>query len=1204
MPSGTPSMVRTPFTDSDDRELVAFLAVHHPSKDGRKGNAVYKLLTEQPNRWPWGKRHTWMSWRERYKNNEARFDSHIKAFQYKKKISRQAVPIGSEAMLMNGMEDLDDFGTDEEEEDEGGRLARVQSRPASKTVATPKQSTSKRKRVSDTSDRTPKRTRIIKGSRRGELEEGSSTDSSTGEKEGDAMDQDSQGEETLEVEQNLFYPSDEDSPTIQRPQSNSHESSTPKRSTRLPRSGSPVASTSRNLRTPRPREPIHRPHSPKNPPSSPFSTINLDEIGEGSPIVPKRLRKRTVPKIVERFDLLVERRAARKAGASKRLKARPAGDGMTWEELQELRRNTPEPGPSSPSTSKRGSMEPRGSSPLNLNNDQPTPPPRSRPPPSNTTGAVERKMIEAREELSKVALMFRSRLPHSSRPSSPDARINDDETHPFDETTHPFDETTHPFDETAHPFGNSQVQSQEVHPFDQDSHLPSQEIHPFDESTQQPPDSVVDSQSQRRESEVGASDIRMGVSPVPSTPGSSRRRTEAFLTASLLEGGNGRHSRNPSHPPPTSPIDRLRPGLCSPNHLPRSPQIPPTHGPATTNSPLKQFKTPGPITTSRNLLRSPRTSMEDVPNPSPQRARAGGISPDDGRPKSTVTQELRELLENSPRKRSAPANVEVRPQTHEKPPKASERKQPTHRTRFSEPSVKPETTTPGHHLRSKSMANDDPFSPPIGLRLSSPHPPMDATLPGAEQDSPLAPLTTSQNGLNATIKTRQARREAVQDRNRRVHDWERPDASRSLMQTTAVAASTTPRKGKGVVKTSVQIDGEEDEDAMDESQTYDIEQDLYDISGTPMMDLSARPPKRIPPTHRSPSHTHHRTSSPTTTNSRDRIHKRERDRDGDKSSSSRYREREGHFEKDVRDDREQRQDLRRLSGTSFGSPIAASSPSNTRRNGCAPSYDMPEGTTSNTTSSSFSSRTSFGSSTSTLSPAIGIMTGPSGLGFAPSEMDTFLGIQVACEKIAKTHGFQSDAVFRVYQEVKDLRKAEEIVIGMKRAAEKDAIERIMKVREKTERRRMDERSGGSSSHWDRNGGQSRTSRRSHDVRDEEDDDDNQETDNRIIYEEDDPDSPLRVEHLSRHDKRPSTSSTSALRHRGGYDRSRMSTTTTKARERDQIHDREGNMEYHPPTPTRANLWERLSKSGRHPETALLGESLRASLSMPRYDVVD
>jgi hypothetical protein len=89
---------------------------------------------------------------------------------------------------------------------------------------------------------------------------------------------------------------------------------------------------------------------------------------------------------------------------------------------------------------------------------------------------------------------------------------------------------------------------------------------------------------------------------------------------------------------------------------------------------------------------------------------------------------------------------------------------------------------------------------------------------------------------------------------------------------------------------------------------------------------------------------------------------------------------------------------------------------------------------------------------STVSSAVGIMAGPLGLGFTPSELDAYLGIQVACEKIAKTHGFQSDAVFRVYQEVKDLRKAEEIVIGMKRAAEKDAIERIMKVREKTKGR--------------------------------------------------------------------------------------------------------------------------------------------------------
>ena len=172
-----------------------------------------------------------MSWRERYKNNEARFDVHIKAFQHKNKLSRQAIPMGSEAMFVSGMEDLDDFGTDEEEEDRllrGKRAARVdsdteyedtqpaktQSRPVRKTVATPKQPTSKRKRVSDVPDRTSKRTRVVDGNGNGELEGEGSTDDPTGEKEDDAMDQDSQGEETLEIENNLFYPSDEDSLTV------------------------------------------------------------------------------------------------------------------------------------------------------------------------------------------------------------------------------------------------------------------------------------------------------------------------------------------------------------------------------------------------------------------------------------------------------------------------------------------------------------------------------------------------------------------------------------------------------------------------------------------------------------------------------------------------------------------------------------------------------------------------------------------------------------------------------------------------------------------------------------------------------------------------------------------------------------------------------------------------------------------------------
>ena len=454
-----------------------------------------------------------------------------------------------------------------------------------------------------------------------------------------------------------------------------------------------MASTSQDKRTPRPHEPIHRPHSPKNPPSSIFSTIDLDEPDTGSPVVSKPVRKRTVPKIVESafgrneqsspvrssgiradsspgFDLLVERRAGRKAGASKHLEVHTTRDDMTWEELQELRRNTPEPGPSSSSASKRGSIEPRGSSPLSFGDGPVTPRSRPRPAPSNTMDPTERKMIEAREELSKVALRFRTRLPRSPLgPKSPSTGMNDDETHLLDESTHPFDDTTHPFDGTAHsldettrPFDESQVQSQELHPFDDDSCVPSQETHPFDDDTQQPPDSTIDGQSQRRRLEVGESDIQMGVSPAPSTAGGSKRRTEAFLTASLLETRNGRHSRNPSHPPPVSPINRLRLGaLGSPDRPPRSPQNSPTKVAA--SSLLRRQKVPTPITTSRNSPQSPR-SPTDTPILSPQRARAEGVSPEDGRQKPTVTQALRELIENSPRTRRAPANVAIQPQTH------------------------------------------------------------------------------------------------------------------------------------------------------------------------------------------------------------------------------------------------------------------------------------------------------------------------------------------------------------------------------------------------------------------------------------------------------------------------------------------------------------------------------------------------------------
>ena len=425
-----------------------------------------------------------------------------------------------------------------------------------------------------------------------------------------------------------------------------------------------MASTSKN-HTPRPRDPVHRPHSPKNPPSSPFSTIDIDESETGSPIIPKRVRNRTVPKIVEsafgrneqsepvrssqthaesspEFDLLVERRAARKALASGHLEARSAGDEMALAELRDLRRDSPEPVPPSPSASKQGSIEPPASS----TPSQPTPRLQSRPSPSTRIDATEKKMIEAREELSRLTVKFREHLPRSSLGSkSPEKRAIEDKTHPFDESTHPFDETTHPFDETTHPFDDSLTQALEVHPFDRDSRAPSQVPHPFDETTQQPPDSILDGQSQHQGLEVRASNTPMRCSSVSHTPGSSKRRAEAFLTTSLLESRKSK----------ASPVDHRRPVLLSPpNNRPRSPQDLATNESATIDNSSRRLKVPTPIITSRSALRSPRSPAEGGSILSPHRDRAAGVSPDESRPRSMATLELRELLENSPRTRRHP----------------------------------------------------------------------------------------------------------------------------------------------------------------------------------------------------------------------------------------------------------------------------------------------------------------------------------------------------------------------------------------------------------------------------------------------------------------------------------------------------------------------------------------------------------------------
>ncbi|KAG2131258.1 uncharacterized protein EDB93DRAFT_1094478, partial [Suillus bovinus] len=83
MPGAPVGRVRVPFTAEDDDHLAFYIATAYPNpaNGGRSGNLVYQQLTEQladePEFIYWAKRHTWQSWRERYRMNRVRFDPMI-----------------------------------------------------------------------------------------------------------------------------------------------------------------------------------------------------------------------------------------------------------------------------------------------------------------------------------------------------------------------------------------------------------------------------------------------------------------------------------------------------------------------------------------------------------------------------------------------------------------------------------------------------------------------------------------------------------------------------------------------------------------------------------------------------------------------------------------------------------------------------------------------------------------------------------------------------------------------------------------------------------------------------------------------------------------------------------------------------------------------------------------------------------------------
>ncbi|KAL4064968.1 hypothetical protein V8B97DRAFT_1195606 [Scleroderma yunnanense] len=84
-----PGEERTPFTEEDEERLCQWIANKIPYKEtgGRTGNRLYQQLCEMAvdPEYVWVTRHTWQSWRERYKKNSVRLDNVIAVIVEQKK---------------------------------------------------------------------------------------------------------------------------------------------------------------------------------------------------------------------------------------------------------------------------------------------------------------------------------------------------------------------------------------------------------------------------------------------------------------------------------------------------------------------------------------------------------------------------------------------------------------------------------------------------------------------------------------------------------------------------------------------------------------------------------------------------------------------------------------------------------------------------------------------------------------------------------------------------------------------------------------------------------------------------------------------------------------------------------------------------------------------------------------------------------------
>ncbi|KAG8967145.1 hypothetical protein FRC03_010618 [Tulasnella sp. 419] len=114
-----PGSTRTEYTAEDDAFLVAYIGkrIPYPTMAGRTGNELFKQLCERTDLYPWASRHSWNSWRNRYKTNRARFDSEIAEW-----VETHPQPLNGKGQYVinhSRKEPMPGSGADDEEDEDG-----------------------------------------------------------------------------------------------------------------------------------------------------------------------------------------------------------------------------------------------------------------------------------------------------------------------------------------------------------------------------------------------------------------------------------------------------------------------------------------------------------------------------------------------------------------------------------------------------------------------------------------------------------------------------------------------------------------------------------------------------------------------------------------------------------------------------------------------------------------------------------------------------------------------------------------------------------------------------------------------------------------------------------------------------------------------------------------------------------------------------